>query len=234
MQITPWRYSVVFPPGDFKTLRSRDVPGRRILQSRVVDVEITDSVEIREPATKSQERDVAERFLEQADENSFADLFRIFSPQLVAFFRRRGHETGIAEDLAQEVMLTVYLKAGQLRDHKLFRAWLFKVARNALCRYFSQRSRQVPAVDLTDMAETLPAANRNVFAPTLEFEDWMKFLDDQERETMTLRFVEEWEYHEIAAAQAIPIGTVQWRVFNSKKKLAPHLRSRREILRKAA
>lgn len=51
---------------------------------------------------------------------------------------------------------------------------------------------------------------------------------------MTLRFVEEWEYHEIAAAQATPIGTVQWRVFNSKKKLAPRLRSRREVLRKAA
>lgn len=51
----------------------------------------------------------------------------------------------------------------------------------------------------------------------------MKFLDGQERETMILRFVEEWEYHEIAAAQAIPIGTVQWRVFNSKKKLAAHL-----------
>jgi DNA-directed RNA polymerase specialized sigma24 family protein len=62
----------------------------------------------------------------------------------------------------------------------------------------------------------------------------MKFLNNQESETMTLRFVEEWEYHEIAAAQAIPIGTVQWRVFNSKKKLAPHLSPRREIYRKAA
>jgi DNA-directed RNA polymerase specialized sigma24 family protein len=51
---------------------------------------------------------------------------------------------------------------------------------------------------------------------------------------MMLRFVEEWEYHEIAAGKAIPIGTVQWRVFNSKKKLAPHLSPRREMCRKAA
>jgi DNA-directed RNA polymerase specialized sigma24 family protein len=43
---------------------------------------------------------------------------------------------------------------------------------------------------------------------------------------MKLRFVEQWEYHEIAAAQAIPIGTVQWRVFNAKKKLAAHLKTR--------
>jgi RNA polymerase sigma-70 factor (ECF subfamily) len=152
----------------------------------------------------------------------------------VAFFRRHGHETGVAEDLAQEVMLRVYRNGGQLRDHKLFRAWLFRVARHAACRYFARRSRQVPTVHLTEMTEVLPAANRNAFAPGLEFKEWMKFLDDQERKIMTLRFLEECEYHEIAAAQAIPIGTVQWRVFNCKKKLAPHQRSRREILRKAA
>ena len=52
----------------------------------------------------------------------------------------------------------------------------------------------------------------------------MDFLEGGEKEALTLRFVEEWEYHEIAAARNIPIGTVQWRVFNSKKKLAAHLR----------
>jgi DNA-directed RNA polymerase specialized sigma24 family protein len=49
----------------------------------------------------------------------------------------------------------------------------------------------------------------------------MSLLESREREALTLRFVEEWEYHEIAAAKAIPIGTVQWRV----KKLATHLRA---------
>jgi RNA polymerase sigma-70 factor, ECF subfamily len=193
-----------------------------------------EAAERKKSVTNLQDENVTERFLEQGDEDSFGDLFRVFSPQLVSFFRRRGHETGVAEDLAQEVMLTVYRKAGQLRDHKSFRAWLFKVARNAACRHFAQRSREVPTVDLADVTHLVTAPQHNSFAPTSEFRDWMKFLDEQERETMTLRFVEEWEYHEIAAAQAIPIGTVQWRVFNSKKKLAPHLRTPTEVLRKAA
>lgn len=170
-----------------------------------------------------EECQVAERFLQQADEESFGAVFRLFSPQLVAFFRKRGHEKDTAEDLAQEVMLTVYRKAGQLRDHKLFRAWLFKVARNAAFRYFTQRMREVPTVDVADLGELVPAPHDSPLGPATEFTDWMKFLDAQERETMMLRFIEEWEYHEIAAAQAIPIGTVQWRVFNSKKKLAAHL-----------
>jgi RNA polymerase sigma-70 factor (ECF subfamily) len=180
------------------------------------------------------ESEVAEQFLNQADHDSFDGLFRIFSPQLVAFFRKRGHERDIAEDLAQEVMLTVYRRAGQVRDHKLFRAWLFRVARNAACRHYAQRSRQVPTVDLADMSDYLAAPKQNPCGPAAEFGDWMKFLDAQEREAMTLRFVEEWEYHEIAAAKCIPIGTVQWRVFNSKKKLAAHLIRRTEPLPQAA
>jgi RNA polymerase sigma-70 factor (ECF subfamily) len=181
---------------------------------------------------KLHECEIAERFLQQADDESFNAVFRVFSPQVVAFFWRRGHDKGIAEDLAQEVMLTVYRKAGQLRDHKLFHAWLYTVARHAACRYFAQRTREVPTVDVADLGDSLPAANQNSFEPAGEFNDWMKFLDAHERETMTLRFIEEWEYHEIAAAQAIPIGTVQWRVFNSKKKLAVHLGPARKFDRK--
>lgn len=184
--------------------------------------------------TNLQESEIAQRFLEKADDDSFTAVFRAFSPQLVAFFRRRGHEKSTAEDLAQEVMLTVYRKASQLRDHNLFRAWLFKVARRAACRYFTQCKREVRTVNVADISDVLPTPNRNTFGPTSEFKDWMKFLDARERETMKLRFIEQWEYHEIAAAQGIPIGTVQWRVFNSKKKLAAHLGPVRSLDRKAA
>ena len=184
--------------------------------------------------TNIREYEIAEQFLNRCDEDSFNALFNIYSPQLVTFFQRRGHDKCAAEDLAQEVMLTTYLKAGQVRDHQLFRAWLFKVARNAAHRHFAQFMRQVPTVDMDDVGEFLPAPGHSAREAASEFKDWMRFLDPQEQETMTLRFVEEWEYHEIAAAQAIPVGTVQWRVFNSKKKLAVHLRPYQDELLMAA
>jgi DNA-directed RNA polymerase specialized sigma24 family protein len=37
---------------------------------------------------------------------------------------------------------------------------------------------------------------------------------------MTLRYVDELEYHEIAEVMGLPAGTVQWKVFNAKRKLA--------------
>ena len=67
-----------------------------------------------------------------------------------------------------------------------------------------------------------------------EFHHWMTLLESNEREALTLRYVEGWEYHEIAAAKAIPIGTVQWRVFNAQKKLATRLKGPGLPGRKAA
>ena len=181
------------------------------------------------------EEAVTKKFLETPNEGSFAELFKTFTSQLVAFFRARSCDLPLAENLTQEVMLTVYRKASQVRDRTLFRAWLFKIARNALCRHYGQQSREVDTVDLADVADRSVAASQKLAAtPAFEFMHWMAFLDSREREVMKLRFVEQWEYHEIAAAQAIPLGTVQWRVFNAKKKLAAHLKARQGIARKAA
>src|SRR6266566_4192867 len=100
-----------------------------------------------------QEWAVTEKFLEAPNEDPFADLFKIFTPQLVAFFRARSCEMALAEDLTQEVMLTVYRKAAQVRDRTLFRAWLFKIARNALCRHYGKQAREVETVDLADVTD---------------------------------------------------------------------------------
>ena len=181
------------------------------------------------------EEEVTKRFLETPNEDSFADLFKTFTPQLVTFFRARGCDLALAEDLAQEVMFTVYRKASQVRDRTLFRAWLFKIARNSLSRHYGKQSREVDTLDLADVGDrSVAASHKPAATPAFEFMHWMAFLDSREREVMKLRFIEQWEYHEIAAAQAIPIGTVQWRVFNAKKKLAPHLKTRQNITRTAA
>jgi RNA polymerase sigma-70 factor, ECF subfamily len=182
----------------------------------------------------SHEERVMGQFLESPNEVSFADLFRVFTPQLVAFFRARGCETAMAEDLAQDVMLTVYLKVSQVRERTLFRAWLFKIARNVLSRQYRKRARDVATVDLADVAYRVATTYRPAASPGFEFERWIACLDSREQELMRLRFIEQWEYHEIASAHGIPIGTVLWKVFNAQKKLAPHLRTRLSDYRQAA
>jgi len=183
-----------------------------------------------------QEAAVVDRFLDCPDEDTFTDLFNTFNSQLIAFYRARGCEPALAEDLTQDVMLKVYRKAAQVRHRKLFRVWLFKVARHVLCSQLGKQARKVKTVDLEHVADRLGTWNNNKHGgtPAFEFLQWMALLKSDEREMMKLRFIEAWEYHEIAAKQAVPTGTVQWRVFNAKKKLAPHLATLRNTVRNAA
>ena len=168
---------------------------------------------------------VIARFLDEPNDESFTSLYELFTPRLVAFFLARNCDLGLSEDLAQVVMLTVYRKAGQIRDRALFRAWLFRVAHNALCRHYGKQAREVETVYVEDTVDRLAVVSAEPGSPAFEFMHWMEFLNPREREVMTLRFVEQLEYHEIAAAKDMPIGTVQWIVFNAKKKLAPRLRA---------
>jgi DNA-directed RNA polymerase specialized sigma24 family protein len=59
-------------------------------------------------------------------------------------------------------------------------------------------------------------------------------LDSLERGTLTLLFIEQQEYHKIAAIQAIPTRRLSREYFDAKKKLAPHLKPLRNMARKAA
>src|ERR1700753_4057809 len=135
-----------------------------------------------------QEGAAAQNFLESPSEDTFGPVFEMFTPQLVSFFRARGCEQALSEDLAQDVMLIVYRKADQLRDRTLFRAWLFKVARSSLCRHYGKQSREVDTIDLEKVSDSL-ATSITVPATTLafEFQHWMSFLDSREQEALTLR-----------------------------------------------
>jgi RNA polymerase sigma-70 factor (ECF subfamily) len=182
-----------------------------------------------------QECAAAQQFLEFPSQDNFAAMFHVYTPQLISFFQARGCEKPLSEDLAQEVMLIVYRKAAQVRDRTLFRAWLFKVARSSLCRHFGRQSREIETIELEKLTDRLVAStNMPAATPAFEFLRWMSFLDSREGEALRLRFIEDREYHEIASAKGIPIGTVQWRVFNAKRKLAPILGVARKRDRHAA
>ncbi len=158
-------------------------------------------------------------FLNQPSAETFSALFRMLAPRLIGYFRVRGCDVSLAEDLTQEVMLSVYRQSKTLREKDLFLPWLFKIARNALLQHVRQQGRQVPTTKL-DARRHDPGVPADDLALRSRFLEWMEWLQPEEREILTLRYVEGLEYHEIAASLGIPLGTVQWRIFNCKKKLA--------------
>lgn len=163
---------------------------------------------------------VVEQFVACPTEEHFASLFRVVAPQLMVYFRTRGCEPGLAEDLTQEVMLTLFRKVDGLRESSLFRPWLFRIARNELLQYFRKQGRRLQT---SDLAEELSGPTWNPMAG-LALGEWLESLPGEDRELLLLRYVDGFAYHEIADLLAMPMGTVQWRVFQLKKKVVEHFR----------
>lgn len=169
--------------------------------------------------TPSDEQESVARFLSKPSDETFHELFRALAPRLVGYFRVRGCELELAEDLAQEVMLAVYKESRSLRDKALFRPWLYRIARNALLRYLRDTGRRVETVELGTEALEMHQTGSDPTLPS-QFAQWMAWLRPEERQIMMLRYVDELEHHEIAQVLGIPLGTVQWKIFHTKRKLA--------------
>lgn len=164
--------------------------------------------------------EAVEQFVTGPDEERFAVLFRLLAPQLLVYFRVRGCEAGVAEDLTQEVMITLYRKVDGLRERELFRPWLFRIARNVLLQHVRKQGQRVETEPLAEGSEG--AAWNPVAGLTLE--QWLAGLGEADRELVLLRYVDGFTYQEIAAMVEAPVGTVQWRVFQLKKRLAEWFR----------
>jgi RNA polymerase sigma-70 factor (ECF subfamily) len=165
------------------------------------------------------ELEALEGFIANPVEERCSELFRSTAPRIFAYFRTRGCDKALAEDLTQEVMIAVFRRATTLRHRELFRPWVYRIARNALLQHVRRMGRQVETVQLDSAAGDAGASPPDPLLPA-QFAEWMKFLEPDERRIMMLRFIEELDYHEIAEALGLPLGTVQWKIFHSKKKLA--------------
>jgi RNA polymerase sigma-70 factor (ECF subfamily) len=171
------------------------------------------------PAYAVNEQELIERFLSDPAEDTFACLYRALSPCVFRFFIGRSCERSVAEELMQDVMLAVYRQSRQLRDPELFRPWMFKIALNAWRKHLRQIDRRVVTTDFDTASEHVAAPAPDPLVRSY-FRQWMEWLDPDERELITLRHVDGMEYHEIAAVLGLPTGTVQWRLFHTRRKLA--------------
>lgn len=168
---------------------------------------------------QAEEQGAIEEFLQSPGEETYRRLFLFLAPRVIAFFRARGCDTHLAQDLAQEVMLKVYEQSSGLRQREAFRAWLFRIVRNEWLQELRRTGRTVPTVRLNLDEHENGVADKDPLAGA-RFLEWMQALEPDEREIMTFRYVDGLEYHEIAEVLHMPTGTVQWKVFHSKKKLA--------------
>lgn len=160
--------------------------------------------------------DLLRRIAEQADPEAFRELYEAYGPRVKAYMMRRGADPGTAEDLAQETLLTVWRKAALYADDKgSMTTWVFTIARNLR---IDRLRREMPFQELPEwrLAQASDEAQPDEALAEKERQQRVQAalaeLPDDQREVVSLSFLEGLSHSEIAERLGLPLGTVKSRM----------------------
>ena len=147
---------------------------------------------------------------------AFKKLFEYFAPRLKGYLMRLGSSEAQAEELVQDVMLTVWHKAALFDRRKAAAStWLFTIARNR--RIDILRREKYPELDPEDPAlvpdeEVQPDDAVIMAERKAEVQSAMATLPEEQVELVKLAFYKGWSHSEIAKETGLPLGTVKSRL----------------------
>lgn len=166
---------------------------------------------------------------DQRDRVAFAALFDHFAPRLKAFVLRAGLGSGQAEEIVQEVMLTVWRKAALYDPGRAqVSAWIYQIARNRQIDAIRKERRPVPET-LADEAGSGPEAAQ-VLALEQEaarLRDALDRLKPDQREMIERAYMGELSHQEIRAQTGLPLGTIKSRIRLGLERLRHELKELR-------
>lgn len=87
------------------------------------------------------------RCAQEGDAEAFEQLYSRFSRRVYALCLRMVENTAAAEDLTQEIFLTVFRKIHTFRGDSAFSTWLHRIAVNTVLMHFRKNSHPTPSLD---------------------------------------------------------------------------------------
>ena len=155
---------------------------------------------------------------ERRDLEAFRRLFAFYAPRIKAYLRRQGAEDALAEDLTQEVMLSIWRRAHQFdRTRAALSTWIFTIARNK--RIDALRRDRRPELDgdeLMMVEEADPAPRGDAVAEAAQMKRIIaravEQLPDEQAELLRIFYYEEKPHSVIAEELGLPLGTVKSRL----------------------
>lgn len=154
------------------------------------------------------------RIRDAGDEAAFARLFAHFAPRVKAFLMRSGADAGLAEEVAQDVMATLWRKAHLFDPARASVAtWIFTVARNRRIDAL-RRARRPEPEDLPwgpepepDQAEVLVLQEESEALGAA-----LATLPEKQRVLIEKAYFGDLSHSEIAEETGLPLGTIKSRI----------------------
>ncbi len=151
---------------------------------------------------------------DRRDRTAFAALFDHFAPRLKAFAIRSGTSPGEADEVVQDVMLTVWRKAGLFDPHRAQpSAWIYQIARNRQIDRFRKARRPVPEELGQDEASEPDASQIVALEQEVgQLREALARLRPDQREIIEKAYLGELTHQEISSQTGLPLGTIKSRI----------------------
>jgi RNA polymerase sigma-70 factor (ECF subfamily) len=147
---------------------------------------------------------------------AFAELFAFYAPRLKSFMKRLGARDDEAEELVQDVMVTVWRKAALYDPQQAsVSTWIFRVARNR--RIDQKRRLAKPELDAEDprilpSAPEAPDSALSRLQTEARVRSELAKLPPSQRALVQAAFYDGLSHSEISEAFSLPLGTVKSRI----------------------
>ncbi|MEM1389109.1 MAG: sigma-70 family RNA polymerase sigma factor [Pseudomonadota bacterium] len=167
---------------------------------------------------------------DRRDKVAFSRLFDFFAPRLKAAVMRSGAASAQAEEIVQDVMLTVWRKAGLFDPERAqVSAWVYQIALNRQIDVMRKEGRPMPE-EITREGEAEPDASRvlAVEQEALQLRDAMERLTPEQRGVIERAYFGEMTHQDIREETGLPLGTIKSRIRLGLERLRHELKGLRE------
>jgi RNA polymerase sigma-70 factor (ECF subfamily) len=150
---------------------------------------------------------------------SSQDLIRLYQKRVYAVLVRMAGNRAEVEDLCPETFLQILRNPGGVATARDRDAWVYRIAMNVAIDFLRRKTRD------RGLADKAAAGRASVSPPPVtepQSAAWAALdqLEPHYRQVVVLRVLEGLSFDQIAIALDSTPGTVRWRLFEARRKLA--------------
>jgi len=161
---------------------------------------------------------------------SFERIFAEYAPRVRAYFLKHGLNRSLADEVVQEVMLSVWNNEDRFDPEKGgLSTWVFTIARNRLIDSVRRQRRPEPDPDdpcwVGDRESQVPSPERATveLARARSLRSALEHLPAEQRRVLEGLYFEGMSMSELSSATGIPLGTIKTRARLALKALRQHM-----------
>lgn len=214
-------------------------PGEEAAEAELAEIPEPRAASEWSSGSGQEDMELIDRFLQRHDDQAFIQLVRRYQHKVHNLCYRLLGDTHEAQDMSQEIFLTLHKSLKNFRGDSLFSTWVFRIATNhcknrikylGRRKYYQSTSLDQPreAEDgdiFHEVEDEEPNAESQLSSDEIQaaVQEAISSLDEDHRLVIVLRDIEDLSYEEIAEIVGIKVGTVKSRIHRARIELKKKL-----------